>query len=191
MLTLSDFLDPNTASWNCIHCWVTNSSVDDLISRLLLFGSDVFTTNEILSHSENRAFEIANSKTSLSTLIGGNVQMLPNEPINGALFLHQQQSMIPRWRRVALAFQRMNHGLKELKYEPRRRDDPNYRQDPHSEYGIWDTTSKHIADAGDVLTLGAYQLERRFMALPALAVLIPIFRYLLNILIHFTLLSFF
>ena len=175
MLTLSDFISPDTAPWNCIHCWVTNSSIDELISRILLFGSDVFTTNEILSHSEHRAHEIASSKSSLSTLIGQNVQLLPNEPINGAFFLHQQQNMVPRWRRVALAFQRMNFGLKELKYEPRQREDPNYRQDPHSEY-LWNTTSKTIAEAGAVLKLGSYQLERKFMALPALAILVPIFR---------------
>ena len=175
MLTLSDFISPETAAWNCIHCWVTSSSVDELISRILLFGSDVFTTNEILSHSEHRAHEIASSKSSLSTLIGRNVQLLPNEPINGALFLHQQQNIVPRWRRVALAFQRMNFGLKELKYEPRRRDDPNYRQDPHATY-FCDTTSHKISQAGAVLKLGSYELERKFMALPTLAILIPIFR---------------
>ena len=176
MLTLSDFISPETEAWNSIHSWVTNSSVGDLISRLLLYGSDVFTINEIFSHSEQRAYEIASSRASLSTLIGCNINILPDEPINGALFLHQQQTMIPRWRRVALAFQKMNFGLKELKYEPTSRDDPNYRQDPFREHRLLPSTSKKISDAGAILKLGEFELEQRFMAMPTLAVLFPIFR---------------
>jgi len=176
MLTLSDFVTPETRAWNAIHCWVTNSSVGDLLSRLLLFGSDVFTINEILTHSESRAYDIANSRATLSTLIGGNINILPEEPINGALIIYQHVSMLPRWRRVALAFQKMNFGLKELKYAPTSSDDPNYRHDPFSSFGPYDSTSKKIYEAGAVLKLGTYELERRFMAVPTLAILFPVFR---------------
>ena len=176
MLTLSDFIAPETRAWDAIHCWVTNSNVGDLISRLLLFGSDIFTLNEILAHSETRAHEIANSRATLSTLIGGNINILPDEPINGALILSQHVSMLPRWRRVALAFQRMNFGLKELKYEPSDPNDPNYRHDPFSSFGTYDSTTKQIAGAGAVLKLGTFELERRFMPMPTLAILYPMFR---------------
>ena len=101
---------------------------------------------------------------------------MPDEPINGTLFLHQQRTLVPRWRRVALAFQRMNFGLKELKYEPSR-DDPNYRTDPNSG-NFGGTTARTIATATDVLKIGAFELQKRFMALPTLAVLYPVFRYL-------------
>ena len=165
-----------------MHAWTTNSTVEELLTRLILFGSDVFTLQEIHSHSEARAMEIANSRASLTTLIGGNVNIMADEPINGALFLHQQQTMLPRWRHVASAFKHMNLGLKQLKFEPPTHD-PHYLPDPNRSflYG----TSKKIGMAGSVLKLGAYELQQRFMALPTLAVIYPLFRYLPNILIHF------
>ena len=177
MTTLSDFIAPETLVWHSIHAWVTNSTVLELLTRLVLFGSDIFTIQEIYSHSESRAMEIANSRASLTTLIGGNVNTLPDEPINGEWFLHQQQLLLPRWRQIALAFQKMNHGLKELKYQNYEtlRSDPNYRVDPNSDF--MDGTSTFIAKAGPILKLGAFELQQRFMAMPTLAVLFPLFRY--------------
>ena len=178
MMTLSDFIAPETPIWNCVHAWVTNSTISQLIFRLLSFGSDSYTVNEILMNNESRAREIASSRTSLSTLIGLNVNLMPDEPINGTLFLHQQRTLVPRWRRVALAFQRMNFGLKELKYEPSK-NDPHYRPDPHVHH-MCDTTASKIAQAKEVLKLGAFELQQQFMALPTLAVLYPVFRYSLS-----------
>ena len=175
MVTLSDFIEPETYIWNCIHAWVTNSTVYELLSRILLFGSDIHTLNEIHSHSESRAMEIANSRSSLSTLIGININIMPDKPINGSLFLHQQQLLVPRWRRIALSFQKMNFGLTELKYQPKK-NDPHYRTDPHYHMGGVQPTAHTVSTATTVLKLGAYELERRFMALPVLAILFPIFR---------------
>ena len=107
--------------------------------------------------------------------LGGNVHLLPDTPINGTLFLHQQQTLIPRWRRVALAFQHMNKDLKKLKYQPTR-DDPNYVPD-HRNAGYG--TSHTIATAKEVLQLGDYELYKQYMPMPSLAVLYPVFRYLL------------
>ena len=174
-MTLSDFIATDTDVWNRIHCWVTNSTVGDLLSRLLTFGSDVVTVGEIFQHTPERAREIASSRTSLSTLIGANVHLLPDEPINGTLFLHQQQNMLPRWRRVPSAFQKMNYNLMKLKYAPNRSSDPNYLQDPNGHPEI-NSTAKQISFAGDVLKLYGCELQRRFMAMPTLAILQPIFR---------------
>ena len=180
MMTLSEFIAPESALWNSCLAWTTNSTVYELLTRIIMFGSDVHTVNEMHAHSPERAMEIANSKNSLSTLIGGNVALMANEPINGSLFLHQQQTLIPRWRRVAQTFQKMNYGLKEWKYDPDRQDpyyralDPSYRENP----------AKTIQTAGEVLELGAYQMEKRFMALPTLAILFPIFRYVPGTGIH-------
>ena len=176
LLTLSDFIATDTEIWNRIHCWVTNSTVGDLLSRLLTFGSDVVTVGEIFQHSPDRAREIASSRSTLSTLIGANVHLLPDEPINGTLFLHQQQTMVPRWRRVALAFQKMNYNLMKLKYAPSRTHDPNYLRDPNAEHVEFDSTAKRISEAGAVLKLGGHELQRRFMAMPTLAILQPVFR---------------
>ena len=70
MVTLSDFIAPETAAWNACHAWTTNSTVYELLSRIILFASDVYTINEIGQHSPSRAEEIANSRSSLTTLIG-------------------------------------------------------------------------------------------------------------------------
>ena len=70
MVTLSDYIAPETAAWNACHSWTTNSTVYDLLVRIILYGSDVFTLNEIAQHSPSRAQEIANSRASLTTLIG-------------------------------------------------------------------------------------------------------------------------
>ena len=116
----------------------------------------------------------------LENILGGNVHLLPDQPINGTLFLHQQHTLVPRWRRVARAFQNMNKDLKRLKYAPDRYD-AHYVPDPRYESGkqSWET-SKEIAMAGAVLTLGEDELYRQYMPMPALAVLIPHFRYLPN-----------
>lgn len=107
--------------------------------------------------------------------------MLPDQPINGTLFLHQQQTLVPRWRRVARSFQNMNKDLKQLKYAPDRYD-AHYVPDTRYESGrqSWET-SKTICMAESVLTLGADELYRQYMPMPTLAVLIPTFRYLPNL----------
>jgi len=135
------------------------------------------TIGEILVHTPVRAREIANSRSTLSTLIGSNISLLPDEPINGSAILQQPKTMIPRWRRVALAFQRMNYGLMELKYAPEERDDPNFRHDPNAQCIGYDSTAKKIATAKSTLKLGAFELQKRFMSMPTLAILHPIFRY--------------
>ena len=102
--------------------------------------------------------------------------MLPDLPINGTIFLHQQQTLLPRWRQIALAFQHMNKNLKELKYQPSQRDDPNYVPEPlFNSYG----TGHTISHATHVLKLGEYELYKQYMPMPTLAVLIPPLRYLL------------
>ena len=107
--------------------------------------------------------------------IGGNVHLLPDLPINGTLFLHQQHTLLPRWRQIASAFQNMNKNLKELKYQPSS-DDPNYVPDPRrNSYG----TSHIISKAEDILKLGDYELYQRYMPMPTLSILIPPLRYLL------------
>ena len=112
------------------------------------------------------------------------MHLLPDQPINGTLFLHQQHSLIPRWRRVAKAFQMMNKNLAQLKYEPTR-DDAHYVPEPHTTTMDWGV-GKTIDLAQEVLKLGEYELYRQYMPMPTLAVLIPLFRYLPNlILTHF------
>ena len=203
MLTLSDFIAPETAAWNACHAWTTNSTIYELLTRILFFGSDVFTINEIAQHSVSRAEEIASSRASLTTLVGkkfdkilrryielyfskkllsnrryilgGNVHLLPDEPLNGALFLHQQNTLIPRWRRVALAFKNMNRNLKELKYEPDRHDAHFVPDRPDLLWG----TGRTISLAKETLVLDSDVLVRQFMPMPTLAILYPVFRYLL------------
>ena len=70
MVTLSDFIAPETAAWNACLAWTTNSTSYDLLVRIILYGSDVYTLNEIAQHSPAKAQEIANSRASLTTLIG-------------------------------------------------------------------------------------------------------------------------
>ena len=70
MLTLSDYIAPETAAWHACHAWTTNSTIYELLTRIILYGSDVYTVNEIAQHSPERAQEIANSRASLTTLIG-------------------------------------------------------------------------------------------------------------------------
>ena len=70
MLTLSDFIAPETAAWNACHSWTTNSTTYELLTRIIFYSSDVYTVNEIGQHSPTRAEEIANSRASLTTLIG-------------------------------------------------------------------------------------------------------------------------
>ena len=87
-MTLSDYIAPNTTAWYSISAWVTNSTISELLGRLVQYGSDIFTLNEMNMHSTDRAHSLASSKTVLSTLIGGNVAMLPSEPLNATNFLH-------------------------------------------------------------------------------------------------------
>lgn len=70
MLILSDFIAPETAAWNACHAWTTNSTVHELLTRIIFYSSDIFTLNEIQQHSPTRAAEIASSRASLTTLIG-------------------------------------------------------------------------------------------------------------------------
>ena len=90
------------------------------------------------------------------------------------MFLHQQHTLIPRWRRVALAFQNMNKDLARLKYEPSK-DDAHYIPDRSKQ--SWGTSTT-IALAEEVLKLGEFELYRQYMPMPTLAILIPVFRYL-------------
>ena len=70
MLTLSDYIAPESAAWHACHAWTTNSTIQELLVRIILYGSDIYTINEIAQHSPSRAEEIANSRASLTTLIG-------------------------------------------------------------------------------------------------------------------------
>ena len=183
LYTLADYVTYGTNAWWSIHAWVSNSSTYELLSRWIFYASDVYTLNSIALTDPARAQEIASSKTCLTTLIGHNVNLLGDEPLNSTTFLHQQQTIIPRWRRVALAFQRMNFGLREYKYSPTK-NDPNYRPGPNP--------SRAIYEATDILRIGDHELHRNYMPTPVLALLLPIFRYLPNslVLAHFSIFYF-
>ena len=171
MLILSDYIAPETRVWHACNAYTTNSTVLELLTRIVLYGSDLHTLTEIHSNAPDRAMEIASSRSFLSTLIGGNTELLPAEPLNGAMFLHQQQTIIPRWRHVSETFRKMNFGLKELKYAPDKQD-PHYRRSNYPE-----DPSTLINKAGEVLVLGDYQMQLKYTAMPTLAVLYPMLRY--------------
>ena len=71
------------------------------------------------------------------------------------------------WKVTATAFQTLNSGLKEYKYGPSP-SDPNYMPGPNPM-----TT---ILEAKDVLSFEGQVLQMKFMPMPVLAVLCPLFR---------------
>ena len=96
MLTLSDFIAPETAAWNACHAWSTNSTIMELLTRILFFGSDVFTVNEIAQHSISRAEEIASSRASLTTLVGMKIDKLSYSFIVLTIFYRRKCSSVTR-----------------------------------------------------------------------------------------------
>ena len=116
MLILSNFIAQKTLAWTSIHSWVTNSTTEELLYRLIFYASDCFWLTHIFENQPNRAREIASTKTMLSTLCGHNVQLIPNGPIDSTIFLHQQQDIMPLWRKTALAFKTINFGMKERNF---------------------------------------------------------------------------
>ena len=125
LFTLSDYISPQSEIWPSIRAWLTNSTRIDLIRRLIQWGSDCVTVQQIHQYYPERAQEIVASKSFLTSLIGRLINFV-GEITNPGLFLHERQNFIPRWRRVSDAFRKINHGLKENKYEPTR-NDPFYR----------------------------------------------------------------
>ena len=167
MLLLSNFVAQKTMAWTNIHSWVTNSTTEELLYRLLFFASDLFNLNYIRQNDPNRAYEIARSKAVLSTLVGHNVRLIPDTPIDAELFLHMQSSLMDNWHVTASAFQNLNAGLKEHKYIPTS-DDPNYMPGPNP--------MATIIAAKDTLIFNGHELQNAFMPMPVLAVLCPVLR---------------
>ena len=167
MLLLGNFIAEKTLAWTAIHSWVSNSTTEELLYRLIFYASDCFWLTHLYENDPERARTISSSKTVLTTLCGHNVQLIPNEPLDSTIFLHQQQNMMPLWRKTAAAFNTINHGLKEFKYNPCS-DDPNYRSGPNP-------ISK-IRDAKELLVFEGHQLKMAYMPMPVLAVLAPLFR---------------
>ena len=165
MLILSDFVCNDDAIWTKIHVWVTNSTVHQLLRRLILFSSDIYTISEIKGHNEIRAREIASNRTCLYPLIGRILLQLPDEPFDPEKMFQLYDLLIPRWRQISKAFQQMNTGLLEFKYFPSP-DDPFYR--PGS-------NPLDLIQSADATPMG---LQKHLMPMPALAVLVPRFRYL-------------
>ena len=166
MMILSNFVAQKTLAWTSIHSWVTNSTVEDLLYRLLFFASDVYNINYIHRNNPCRAREIASSKSVLTTLIGNNVRLVPDSPINADCFLHLQSGLMNDWRKVALAFNAMNHNLKELKYGYSDSDPNLFDAHPMSA----------ILNAKEVLIIDGHELRSDFMPMPVLGVLCPVFR---------------
>ena len=71
MLILSDFISDDDKVWIKLRCWITNSTINQLLRRLILFGADLYTIQEIKSHNELRAREIASEKLCLTPLVLG------------------------------------------------------------------------------------------------------------------------
>ena len=168
MLILSNFVAQKTLAWTSIHSWVTNSTTEELLYRLLFFASDLFNLNYIKENDPTRAYEIARSKAVLSTLVGHNVRLIPDTPINAEYFLHMQSTLMDNWHATAAAFQSLNAGLKEHKYRPKT-SDPNFMPGPNP--------MTAITTATDTLTFNGYELQNAFMPMPVLAVLCPVLRY--------------
>lgn len=165
MLILSNFIAQKTLAWTSIHSWVTNSTIEDLLYRLLFFASDVYNINYIHQNNPQRAQEIASSKSVLTTLIGNNVRLVPDNQINADCFIHLQSGLMRDWRKVAMAFNALNHNLKDLKYGPS-------DSDPNLQSGIMSA----ILNATDFLTIDGHELRSDFMPMPVLGILCPIFR---------------
>ena len=146
MMILSNFIAQKTLAWTSIHSWVTNSTIEDLLYRLLFFASDLYNINYI--HQNN-------------------VRLIPDNGINADRFIHMQGGLMNDWRTVARAFNALNRDLKELKYSPNA-SDPNYRPGPNPIHDI--------LKAKEVLVFEGHELKSDFMPMPVLGVLCPIFR---------------
>ena len=168
MYILSDYIALETDAWNTIHAWVSNSTITELLTRLIYHAGDIHTLGEIYENMPKRGLDLASSKTSLTCLIGHNVNLLPDDPIDAGLFLKQRKHLITWWRKTSDAFKHMNHGLKEYKYTPQSTD-PHYRPGNNPAYDIYHGKA--------VLEIDSHQLHRCFMPLPMLAIVLPIFRY--------------
>jgi len=170
MLILGNFIAEKTLAWTSIHSWVTNSTTEELLYRLIFFASDTFWITKMYQDQPNRALTLASSKSVLSTLCGHNVQLIPDGSIDSTVFLHQHQNLMPIWRKTADAFKRINFGVMEYKYDPSNLspDDPHYRPGPNP--------IGRLRDATDVYVFEGHQLKLAYMPMPALAVLVPLFR---------------
>ena len=167
MLILSNVIAQKTMAWTSIHSWVTNSTVEELLYRLLFFASDIYNISYIHQHDPQRARQIASSKSILTTLVGNNVRLISDASINANYFIHMQHNLMDDWRTTAQAFNALNRNLKELKYSPGP-DDPNYRPG-ESPMGA-------IVNATDILAFNGYELKSAYMPMPVLSIMCPIFR---------------
>ena len=163
MMILSNFIAQKTLAWTSVHSWVTNSTVEDLLYRLLFFASDLYNINYINQNDPRRAREIASSKSVLTTLIGNNVRLVPDNEINADCFIHMQRGLMNDWRKVAQTFNALNKDLKKLKYGPSD-SDPDFNP------------MHVILNSKDILTFEGYELKSDFMPMPVLGILCPIFR---------------
>ena len=167
MLILSNYIAQKTLAWTSIHSWVTNSTTEELLYRLLFFASDAFNIDYIHQRDPGRAYVIARSKAVLTTLVGHNVRLIPDTPINASCFIHTQYSLMDDWRIVAAAFQRMNAGLKQYKYKLQPKD-------PY--YLPGENPMDSILKAKEVLIFDGHEIQLAFMPMPVLSILYPIFR---------------
>lgn len=131
-------MDTDTPLWSQIMFWLTNSTRVDLVRRLLLYGSDIKQVQAINAEMPDRATEIINSGHYLTNLIGG-VSNFIGDIKNQGLFLHEHENFLPRWRKVSMAFKKVNEGMKENKYHPSS-DDPTFRTHDNP-VGIFKDTS--------------------------------------------------
>ena len=154
-------------AWTSIHSWVTNSTTEELLYRLLFFAADAFNIDYIHQNDPGRAYSIARSKAVLTTLVGHNVRLIPDTPINASCFIHTQYSLMDDWRTTAAAFNRLNSGLKQYKYNLQ----PN---DPYFLPG--ENPMSAIRGAKEILVFDGHKLHLSFMPMPTLSVLCPIFR---------------
>ena len=166
MLLLSDFISDDDAVWIQLRRWVTNSTVTQLLRRLIIFGSDLYTIQEIKSHNEIRAREIASERLCLAPLVGNLVKRLPDQPMDPFKIFDLFELLMPRWQEITRTFNQVNSGLCEAKYAMST-SDPNYRD---------------IPNPIENLENGTIGLKKEFMPLPALCFLIRPLQYVpLNI----------
>ena len=144
--------------WHKIKCWITNSTVYQLLRRLILFASDLYTINEIRENDILRAREIASSRQCLSPLIGRMVTQLSDDPMDPTKMFTLFELLMPKWKEVSGTFKRVNTDLLASKYKLNQ-SDPNYK--PQIE-----DLDKYLVD-----------LHKEYMPMPSLAILIPPFRY--------------
>ena len=161
MLLLSDFVSNEELVWNKLRCWVTNSTITQLLRRLIIFGSDLYTIQEIKSHNEIRAREIASERQCLFPLVGHMVTQLSDQPMDPFKIFNLFELLMPRWQEITRTFNQVNTGLCEAKYLLST-SDPNYRDIPNP-----------LED----LEKGTFGLKKEFMPVPALSFLVPHLRY--------------